>query len=398
MAATNNAPVLTTLLPHQSSAEDQSVNFVLPANAFTDVDGDALTLSATLLAGEALPDWLVFDAVAGSFSGMPPQNFNGTVYVVVRASDGSLSDSDAFALEITPVNDAPVAADDVAQSSTPITEDVVTLIDTATLLANDSDVDGDALTMISVSPISAHGAALSLSAHGTISYDPTGAADIRTLAEGETLTDTFTYTVDDGNGGESTATVSVEVLGVSDVQMIVVGTSSDDILNGGAGDDALFGLGGHDILYGGDGNDELWGDDHQGGASAGGDVLVGGAGDDELHGGGGGDSLIGGTGNDILNGQSGNDYLLGGRGDDILIGGTGDDNFIFGSSFGNDTITDFDDGIDLIQVAIAGVSYSDLAIISSGSDTEVSVSGHGTTITLSNFDATNLSEEDFFFL
>uniref|UniRef100_UPI00262F7949 calcium-binding protein n=1 Tax=uncultured Ruegeria sp. TaxID=259304 RepID=UPI00262F7949 len=214
--------------------------------------------------------------------------------------------------------------------------------------------------------------------------------------EGQTLTDTFTYTVDDGNGGESTATVSIEVLGLSDGLMIV-GTGSDDILSGGAGDDALFGLGGHDILIGGEGNDELWGDDYQGGASAGVDVLVGGAGDDALYGGGGGDGLIGGTGNDILYGQSGSDLLIGGRGDDILIGGTGDDNFIFGSSFGNDTINDFDDGIDLIRVNIAGVSYSDLAIISSGSDTEVSVSGHGT-ITLTSFDATNLSEEEFLFL
>ncbi|WP_298938653.1 Ig-like domain-containing protein, partial [uncultured Ruegeria sp.] len=50
---TNSAPVLTTLLPHQSSTEDQSVSFALPANAFTDVDGDALTLSATLVGGEA---------------------------------------------------------------------------------------------------------------------------------------------------------------------------------------------------------------------------------------------------------------------------------------------------------------------------------------------------------
>ncbi|WP_298938629.1 Ig-like domain-containing protein, partial [uncultured Ruegeria sp.] len=180
----------------------------LPANAFTDVDGDALTLSATLVGGEALPDWLVFDAVAGRFLGTPPEDFNGMLNVWVRASDGSLSHGDAFALEITPVNDAPVAADDVAQSSTPITEDVVTSIDTANLLANDNDVDGDALTVTSVSATSTHGATLTLNTGGTISYDPTGVDDIRALAEGQTLTDTFTYTVDDGNGGESTATVS----------------------------------------------------------------------------------------------------------------------------------------------------------------------------------------------
>lgn len=73
----NNAPALTTLLPNQSSAEGEAVSFALPANALTAPDGDALTLSATLLGGAALPKWLVFDAVAGNFSGTPPQDFNG---------------------------------------------------------------------------------------------------------------------------------------------------------------------------------------------------------------------------------------------------------------------------------------------------------------------------------
>ena len=218
---TNDAPVVALVLSPQSSAEDEAVSFALPANAFTDVDGDALTLSATLVGGAALPGWLVFDAASGSFSGTPPQDYTGQVSVTVTASDGSLSASSSFALEITPVNDAPVAVDDVAQSSTPVTEDAVTLIDTATLLANDSDVDVDALTVIDVSPTSTHDAVLTLNTDGTISYDPTGAADVQALAEGETLTDTFTYTVSDGNGGVSTATVSVVVHGTNDAPVAV---------------------------------------------------------------------------------------------------------------------------------------------------------------------------------
>ncbi|WP_298938577.1 tandem-95 repeat protein, partial [uncultured Ruegeria sp.] len=170
---TNDAPVLAIVLPDQASSEDEAVSFALPANAFTDVDGDALTLSATLVGGSPLPNWLVFDAASGSFSGTPPQNFHGTLSVTVTASDGSLSESGTFALEITPVNDAPVAVDDVAQSSTPVTEDVVTSIDIATLLANDSDIDGDVLTVTAVSAKSAHDAALTLNTDGTISYNPT---------------------------------------------------------------------------------------------------------------------------------------------------------------------------------------------------------------------------------
>ncbi|MFG5379850.1 Ig-like domain-containing protein, partial [Yoonia sp. R2-816] len=96
------------------------------------------------------------------------------------------------------------------------------MIDTATLLANDSDIDGDALTVTAVSATSEHGATLTLNTGGTISYDPTGAAAVQALAEGQTLTDTFTYTVSDGHGGESTATVSVVVHGTNDAPIVAI--------------------------------------------------------------------------------------------------------------------------------------------------------------------------------
>ncbi|WP_299775948.1 tandem-95 repeat protein [uncultured Tateyamaria sp.] len=219
---TNDAPVLAIVLPDQSSAEDEAVSFALPANAFTDVDGDALTLSATLADGTALPGWLEFDAASGSFSGTPPQDFNDIVNVMVTASDGSLSASSAFALDITPVNDAPVAVNDVAQSLTPITEDVVTSIDIATLLANDIDVDGDALTMLAVNAKSTYDADLTLNSDGTISYDPTGAADVQALTVGQTLIDTFSYATDDSNGGVGVATVSIIVHGTNDAPVVAI--------------------------------------------------------------------------------------------------------------------------------------------------------------------------------
>ncbi|WP_323782972.1 beta strand repeat-containing protein [Thalassovita sp.] len=49
---------------------------------------------------------------------------------------------------------------------------------------------------------------------GTFSYDPNG--QFETLAVGETATDTFTYTVDDGNGGSDTATVTMTINGAND--------------------------------------------------------------------------------------------------------------------------------------------------------------------------------------
>jgi T1SS-143 domain-containing protein len=98
-----------------------------------------------------------------------------------------------------------------------VSEDVVTTFSANLLLANDTDVDGDTLTIQSVSGISANGALVSYSAGtGMITYNPTNAAAIQALAAGETLNDTFTYTVSDGNGGTSTATVTIAVVGAAE--------------------------------------------------------------------------------------------------------------------------------------------------------------------------------------
>ena len=101
-------------------------------------------------------------------------------------------------------------------------------------------------------------------------------------------------------------------------------------LRGGAGDDRLVGGIGEDSLSGGAGDDDLEGRNQS-------DLLRGNAGDDVLNGGGGGDTLMGGTG------------------DDTLEGGPKGDVFVFGRRAGNDVITDFEDGSDLIDVSGIGL-------------------------------------------
>ena len=86
------------------------------------------------------------------------------------------------------------------------------------------------------------------------------------------------------------------------------------------------------------------------------DYAYGGGGNDTLNGLGGADALYGQDGADILSGGSGNDLLVGGAGADRLTGGIGADIFRYAalsesvsSSF--DTITDFQHGTDVIDVA-----------------------------------------------
>ena len=105
-------------------------------------------------------------------------------------------------------------------------EDTSYAINTATLLANDTDVDvGDVLTVTGVAATSANGASVSL-AGGVITYGPSGSATLNALAAGQSIVDTFTYTIGDGQGGSSSATVSLRVAGTNDAPTAVADTAS----------------------------------------------------------------------------------------------------------------------------------------------------------------------------
>jgi len=119
------------------------------------------------------------------------------------------------------------------------------------------------------------------------------------------------------------------------------GDNNNDWINGGAGQDLISGGNENDTLLGASGNDTLSGDN-------GNDSLEGGDGRDMLQGGNGDDSLLGGADDDYLFGGNGADLLDGGAGNDVLEGGTGNDLFRFDSNFGNDVITDFGAGDQLL--------------------------------------------------
>ena len=97
----------------------------------------------------------------------------------------------------------------------------------------------------------------------------------------------------------------------------VVGSDSDDALQGSGYNDRIDGLGGNDFLAGFAGNDRLSG-------GAGNDYIVGGDGDDSLSGDAGFDYVSGGAGDDILNAGAGAGNLQGGRGNDIYLFNRGD--------------------------------------------------------------------------
>ena len=94
---------------------------------------------------------------------------------------------------------------------------------------------------------------------------------------------------------------------------------------------------------------------------------------------GGYDRVFGGEGDDRLDGGSGQDLLLGGEGDDRLTGGAGADTFVFTPDHGTDTITDFTDGDDTIDLSsLEGVAgFEDLNIETYGTTTVIDLTSYG---------------------
>ncbi|MCP4933101.1 MAG: tandem-95 repeat protein, partial [bacterium] len=139
----NQAPVVDNPIADQSSAEDVAISFTLPEDTFSDPDGDAITLSATLADSTPLPAWLSFDADTRTFFGTPPQDFNGILEFEVTATDGALSASDNFQLTINAINDAPVLVNAMADQSFDEDSPVNFAVPAGTF----SDVEGDALVL-----------------------------------------------------------------------------------------------------------------------------------------------------------------------------------------------------------------------------------------------------------
>lgn len=140
---------------------------------------------------------------------------------------------------------------------------------------------------------------------------------------------------------------------------IVQGSADSELLMGNTGLDSIFGGSGNDTLMGGKESDQLDG-------GAGNDLVRGDLDADIVRGGDGNDSLFGGRGNDQLFGDAGDDFLSGDRDSDTLTGGAGKDTFVLLADGGLDIITDFENGVDLIQLP-AGVS--NIRLQSSGANT-----------------------------
>jgi VCBS repeat-containing protein len=124
---TNDAPILVAPLADQDITFNKSFSWQMPSGSFIDIDqGDALDYSATLADGSPLPDWLSFDPITRTFSGMAPKTV-GYVDIQVTATDrvsatgstiDSLTATDVFRISISHGNEGVGNGQDSAPAGT----------------------------------------------------------------------------------------------------------------------------------------------------------------------------------------------------------------------------------------------------------------------------------------
>ncbi|WP_274022529.1 tandem-95 repeat protein, partial [Vibrio parahaemolyticus] len=139
----------------------------------------------------------------GSVTYTPNDNYHGTDSFTYIVTSGGVSESTTVSVDVTPVNDAPVAKDDIATTQ----EDTAVTID---VLPNDSDVDGDKLSIESASVPKEQGTVEVV--NGKLVFTP--AENFNGDAE-------ITYTVTDGQLTDE-AKVTVTVNPVNDAPTIKV--------------------------------------------------------------------------------------------------------------------------------------------------------------------------------
>lgn len=178
-------------------------------------------------------------------------------------------------------------------------------------------------------------------------------------------------------GGDVDSLISIENVRGSNLNDTIRGSRWANNLSGGAGNDDLRGNLGDDTLSG----------------QAGADQVLGGAGDD---------TLFGGAGDDTVRGGAGNDRLSGGAGFDILSGGAGADVFAVGpaSRGGLDVITDFEDGLDLLDVSALDIGVGDQLTLRSTAERGGGVAvldDQGLEVVLIDADIDDIDASDFIF-
>ncbi|MGN8059758.1 beta strand repeat-containing protein, partial [Pedobacter sp. 22163] len=260
--AVSNAPVNITVTPvndvpvvaaiSKSGAEDTPIPFAAVdfTSKFTDKDNNPLTkirivdlpLNGTLqLNGVAITAGQeIIAADLDKITFVPNADWNGSTSFNWNGSDGT-----AYAVSnapvnitVTPVNDVPVA---VANTNTTLEDTNLNVSDGATgvtgdILINDTDVEGNTLTVTNysifgVTGTQTIGTPVVITGVGTITINANGSYAFQPAANYNGTVPLITYNISDGNGGNAASTLAITVTPVNDIPSFTKGADQTIAIN-----------------------------------------------------------------------------------------------------------------------------------------------------------------------
>ncbi|MBQ0713509.1 MAG: cadherin-like domain-containing protein [Porticoccus sp.] len=317
VSAVNDAPDL--MGDALMTAVDQSIIVpvsVLLANDL-DVDGDTLQFVSAF---GGYNGSVSYDDVSGMVTFIPGSGFEGDAGFDYQVTDGVDTVVASVVVDVQPANSGPVALPDNVAT----VDNTSVVVAEADLLSNDSDPEGDVLSITGVSN----------GVNGSVSWDQVNSTVIFTPSSDYVGPAAFSYTVSDGFEA-TTGNVSVDVSIDTSIARTTVGSSGAETLVGGRKGDRLFGLGG----------------------------------------------------DDILTGAEGDDLLNGGEGNDLLVGDKGDDTYIFAAGSGQDTVDNSTSNKrDTDVLKFTGDITADMLLFSqSGDDLLIGLSGTTDSVMVQNW-------------
>jgi len=185
--STSEGIVTIAVLENDSDPDGDELSIVIEDFPIATENGGTVSIDNGGTIFDPSDDSLVYEAADG---------FTGTDSFTYTISDGELTSSATVNVTVIDINEPPIAINDEATT----TENIAVTI---AVLANDSDPDGDPLEIVEFAQTSSVGGTVDEGDDGALVYSP--AADF-------TGTDSFSYTISDGQGGTASATVTVTVV------------------------------------------------------------------------------------------------------------------------------------------------------------------------------------------
>ncbi|WP_339658103.1 Ig-like domain-containing protein [Flavobacterium frigidarium] len=226
--AVDDSATVTTEVLYNSIATLQSND--------TDADGDNLTVTAgtftTAEGGE------IIIAVDGNYTYQSATGFVGTDSYEYTVGDGQATDTGTVTFTVnaaSPINSAPIAVDDSAT----VTSEVL-YSSTATLQSNDTDADGDTLTVTAGTFVTAQGGTIIITSDGSYTYKSAlnyvgTDSYIYTVGDGQaTATGTVTFTVNAANPNDTVPIANNDLIYINIAETTVLDVLQNDVFAPGS--------------------------------------------------------------------------------------------------------------------------------------------------------------------